>query len=378
MDAGAQERVRAAAAEVGDWERAVALTLSHRVEGLVGNAIRSAGVEPPGPAAARFEAAAERVRVDGLRSVAETLRVCRDVAKAGIPFMVLKGLPVAMLAYGTPTIKHSIDLDLLVHPEDVVRTAALLAEIDYQCLRPPRPLTAREFEAWGPVAKEAWLVSPRGQVDLHWDLADQPALLDRLEPWRDARSVDLLPGHPVPTLRDGANLAYLAVHGAMSGWSRLKWIADFSAFLAVHPLEEQERLCAEARVYTGGRPVDQALILAERLLGPDLVPAVQRRDRPTLVLADLAQRIIAAREPGRVLEAQTRAWTLIGRSQWLLRSGWSYRRSEFKRRMMEQEIRLRLRWPVGRGLQWIYWPLRLPGGLFGWAYRRLRRVPTEL
>jgi hypothetical protein len=168
------------------------------------------------------------------------------------------------------------------------------------------------------------------------------------------------------------------VHGAMSGWSRLKWIADFSAFLAVRPPEEQEQLCAEARVYTGGRPVDQALILAERLLGQDLVPAVQHPDGPTLVLANLAQRIIAAREPGRVLEAQTRAWTLIGRSQWLLRSGWSYRRSEFNRRMMEQEIRLRLRWPLSRRLQWIYWPLRLPGGLFGWAYRRLRGVPTEL
>ena len=67
--------------------------------------------------------------------------------------------------------------------------------------------------------------APEGQVDLHWDLLDRPALLKGVDPW-EKPPVPILGNRSLPSLPDVVHLAYLAGRGALSGWSRLKWIAD--------------------------------------------------------------------------------------------------------------------------------------------------------
>jgi len=345
------------------------------VEGLVWNALRTATVALPADAGSELAGMAEEVRVEGIRAIGEALRLRAALQKAGIPFLVIKGLPLAMLSYGTATIKNSIDLDLLVKPADVVRTAALLVELGYKTMRPWRPLDADEFARWSAVAKEAWMVSDRGQVDLHWNLLDQPDLLAALDPWEDTREVDLLPGHSLPTMGDAAHLAYIAAHGAMSGWSRLKWIADFAAFIAARKPHERETLCAEARKIGDSHCLDQGLALANRLLGPGLVPQ-PAADREAEQLAVMAERLIAMREPGRILEKGRRGARLISKMQWRLRSGARYKWIEARRRFRDQEIRFRLRWPLPRRLQWIFFPLRL-FGIWSILGQSLMRAPRS-
>jgi len=369
-------RVSAFAEDVGDWERVAALTGAHRVEGLVRNAIRSASPEVPAGVAVKIEAMAEAVRGEALQAVSETLRLGRLLAERGIAYRILKGSPVAAIAYGTVTMKNSVDIDLLVPRDDVVRTAALLREAGYDQARPWRTLDETEFQSWAVVAKEACFISDRAQVDLHWDLLDQPELLTGLDAWADPMTVPLIGEAGVPTLPPAVHLAYLAGHGAMSGWSRLKWLADFAAFIAVHPQDRRERLCSEARRMTGGRPVDQGLILAEWLLGGGL-PAPDQEDLPaTQRLAKIACAIIESRRPDIAIEKMWRPVRLLSHSQWGLKRGIAYRIAEARRRSKEQEIRFRLRWPVRKSLQWLYMPLRLPGAMLGRAvliWRAARR-----
>jgi len=228
------------------------------------------------------------------------------------------------------------------------------------------------FERLSPVTKEACFMSLRGQVDLHWRLVDQEALLRDLDPWADPKLVQLLPGHMVPTLPDAANLAYLAAHGASSGWSRLKWPADLSAFLAVKPKGEREALCAEARRFAGDRVVNQALLLTERLFGPGLVPTPKRDVRAAERLVKLALLIIEARQPDQVLENGWRSRLAISRSRWLLRPEPAYRLREAGRAIRRQEVRVRLIWPLPRALHAFYLlaaPLGLIAGLVGFARR---------
>jgi hypothetical protein len=340
---------------VDDWARVAALAEAHRVEGLVWRAIESAGVALPEPVAAEFKTMSEAVRAASLQALSETLRICGALDAAGIEYRILKGLPVALLAYGSPVIKNSVDIDILVRPAETVRTAALLGDLGYSCAYPPRPLDERTFQLLSPVAKEAGFVSPRGQVDLHWALVNQPALLAGLDPWAESRIVELLPGHGVATLEDGANLAYLAAHGAASGWSRLKWLADFSAFLTARPGAEGEMLCHAARSLNGGRVVNQALILVERLLGPGLVPPPSRSGgRAAERLAATALSIIQSRAPGVILENDWGPRLAISSCQRRLRGGMDYRLREAVRAVRRQEAPMRLRWPLPKRLQWLY------------------------
>ena len=377
VDSESVERVSSLAAEVTNWPRVVALTRSHRVEGLVWNALRKAEVALPPDTASKLAGMAEEVRLDGIRAIGEALRVGAVLQKAGIPFLVIKGLPLAMQSYGTATIKNSIDLDLLVKPADVVRTAALLVDLGYKTMRPWRPLDADEFARWSAVAKEAWMVSDRGQVDLHWDLLDQPDLLAGLDPWATTKEVELLPGHSMPTMGDPAHLGYVAAHGAMSGWSRLKWLADFAAFISARPAAERESLCSEARKIGDSRCMDQGLALANRLLGPGSVPQ-PRADGDAEGLAVMAERLIVMRKPGQVLEKEWRGAHLISKMQWGLRPGARYKWLEARRRFRDQEIRFRLRLPVHRRFQWIFFPLRLFGICSILGQSLVRRPRSEL
>jgi hypothetical protein len=154
-------QVEALARQVGSWEEVVRLTLEHRAEGLVWSAVVSENAVA-GEVRGQLEPMAERVRIDLIKGVAEALRICGRLSDSNIDFRVSKGLPVAVLAYGTVSVKNSVDLDLLVRPIDAVRTARLFEAASYRQMRPWRTLDDREFESWSTVAKEAWFVGPRG------------------------------------------------------------------------------------------------------------------------------------------------------------------------------------------------------------------------
>lgn len=361
----------ALAEQVGSWDEVVRLTSEHRVEGLVWNAVKS-GTVLPGQILGRLERMAEGVRIDAIKGVAEALRICGRLSDANVDFRVFKGLPVAVLAYGTVSVKNSVDLDLLVRPSDAVRTAQLLEAAGYRQMRPWRKLDDREFSSWSAVAKEAWFVGPEGQVDLHWDLLDQPALLKGVDPWEDPRPVPILGGRSLPSLPDVVHLAYLAGHGALSGWSRLKWIADFAAMIRAQPAEDQVRFCDEARLLAGSRPVDQGLVLAETLLGPGLPSPSPRERSRAEALASLALGIIDRRGATPVFEHDRKAQRLLSRSQWQLGVGAGFRLQEARRRLRDEQLRFRLRWPLPRPLHALYALLSVPGIGIGVLARAVR------
>jgi len=365
-----RRRVARLADQVRSWEQVVALTATHRVEGLVHHAVRSAPFDLPQAVAGRLATMAGAVRRKALQSLGEALRITGLLDTNAVEFRVIKGLPVAALAYGSVTIKNSVDLDLLVRRRDAVRAARILHEAGYSQVRPWRRLGEREFHSWSKVAKEACFVGDRGQVDLHWDLLDQPAVLTGLDPWEEPRLVPLVGQAGVPTLPDPAHLAYLAGHGGMSGWSRLKWVADFAAFINARPEQERTALCSAARAMAG-RTLDQGLILAGHLLGPGYPEAAEPGECAGQ-LAAAAEKIIAARTPGVVIESQRDAMKLLSRSQWRLRAGLRYKAHEIERRFREQEIRFRLRLWLPGPLAWLFWPLRLPGAAMGFVAQRLR------
>lgn len=216
-----------------DWDRFLALARRHRVVGIAAAAIEDAALVPP--AAIGLALANERRRIArrNLRLLNETVRLARRFAERGISAAFVKGATLAELAWHDQGFKQATDIDLAVTPADLPATIALLAGEGYRLDSPRVELDGRSLDILRDVLKEAAFVhdARRVMVDLHWRLASIPHLLADMDPAGDLASVPV-EGHPIPTLRGGRLLDYLAVHGARHGWSRIKWLADFNALLA--------------------------------------------------------------------------------------------------------------------------------------------------
>lgn len=370
--------IAAAGQAVADWPRVAALAAAHRVEGLVDHGLRSAAIAVPEAVAEALAAAAAEIRLLNLRAMGEMLRLAAAFDRTGLPMLFLKGIPLGVRAYGTAILKRSLDIDLLVAPRDVVAAARVLGELGYRPRIPPRPLTDEEFERWSYVSKEAQFESERGIVDFHWGLADQPALLPDVDVASGSCRVGLIGDRSVATLADAPNLAYLAVHGALHGWSRLKWLADFAAFVAAHDQHSRNEMIAAARLLAPGRALDQAFALADRLLGAGIRPSSpMASDQAVHRMADLALEVIAARRLGVELERDRMAFGKVVRLQRLLQPGLRYRLAEWRRQLRQTETRLRLRFPVPRRWHWLYQLLRLPGEIAGRLWRVIESGPRS-
>ena len=355
-----------------DWDEMIALTEAHRVEGLVAHGLRSAEIPIPDAARQRIDAAADRVRGEALVHLGETLRLSEALTASGIDHRVLKGVPLGMVAYGTPTLKRSWDIDLLVWPEQAVAAAGILGDLGYRPLAPGGRFGDREFRRWQVVSKEIELRSTGGlTVELHWRLSEHPILLRGIGMASEPQSIPLIGDRTVLTLPDAANLAYLAVHGAFHGWSRLKWLADFAALLGSFADEKREWMIEHARALGPGRALDQAMALANRLFGTAF-PSPDPLDLPTERLVQLGNCVIETREPGVDIEADRTAARAVRRAQWLLAPGLLYRASVLLQRLRGSEDRKLI--PLPRWLWWAYWPIRPFTAAARAAARKLRGV----
>jgi hypothetical protein len=315
------------------WDRLLDLARFHRIEGLVWTGLAASDAAVPQPVAEELRTAAASIAANNLRAALECRHLLADFERARVPLLFLKGLTLGALAYRNPSLKSGIDIDLLVAPADLSRASQLLLARGYQ-LDIPRDVSA--LHRWHRRAKESvWVkASPQLQIDLHTRTADTRWLIPSIDVHSPAQLVDVGSGIRLPTLADEQLFTYLAVHGAWSAWYRLKWIADFAAFVERCGPDSVARLHQRSSELGGGRSAGQALLLADRLFGTlGRVPALRQtleRDGPTRALADAALRMLAA-ERGEPTER--RFGTLpIHLLEFRLVPGGRYRLSEIARR----------------------------------------------
>jgi hypothetical protein len=339
--------IRAAAAAVEDWGEIPPLADRHRVEPLVAHGLAAAGLPVPAP----LEAAVFHHRAVSLRDIGETLRIAAALDDAGIVHCFLKGAPLGVRAYGNPLLKRSWDIDLLVLPADVVRAAAVLATLGSTPRLPPRPLDDEEFARWSVVSKEAEFSLPRGgTLELHWRVSDHSMLLPAVDASLAGHRETLFGDHSVATLNDAANLAYLAVHGTIHAWSRLKWIADFNAFNRWRSTVSRESLQQDARRLGVGDALDCALLLASRLFNGNPNTGVLPT-RSAVKLIDTSIRALTCADPRRIDR-------LASRARWSVIPGAAARLIELRTRLRGSHDRLEF--PLPSRWQFAYPLLRLP------------------
>jgi hypothetical protein len=334
LTSAAKSAISVSAAGV-DWPLFLKMARRHRVEALVENALRQAGVDAPSDVSASLRSAAMETVRQNVTLAAECVRLNRLFEGAGVPIIFVKGVTLGLLAYGTLSLKMGWDIDILVPEEQLDEAADLLIGAGYACTGPK---SRESLLAWHRVSKESEWRHREHQavVELHTRLVDNVALLPVVGSNSPRQHVSVSSGTSLPTLASDELFAYLCVHGASSAWFRIKWIADVAALLGAGGAQETERLYQRAHTMGAGRAPAQALLLCARLFGAELTPGLRRElnsDWRNRYLYKAALRLMSGRLAATELHDTTLGTLPIHLTQLFLRPGLRFKRSEVRRQM---------------------------------------------
>lgn len=345
-----------------DWDVFAILVRRHRVGGLVRDALKRAGVDPAPDAAAELMRQSSVIARRGMAALAESIRLQKVLKDAGIDVLFLKGAALAMQAYGSFTLRHSKDIDLLVREEQILEASALLERGGYRRVLPRSDSSAADMAAWFRDHKD-FVLHGNFEVELHWRLFNNDAALGSFD-WQGASTrIALNDASALVTFDRDHQFAYLCAHGARDAWFRLKWLADIRALLAASDPAEIERLYRFAADLRAGRAAGQALLLCERFLKLPLPAALKselENDGRIGRLVSVAVRSLACdveREPVAMPFGTTR----IELSRWLLGSGLAYWAKEASLALGYRDAAaaklpwpLRMLYPLWRPVRWLF------------------------
>jgi hypothetical protein len=352
--------------EVGDWRRLLDAAEFHGLAPLIREKSGATVERLPPEVVARLSRAYIGSAKRDLVMAASVSDCMSSLAGAGVPVIVLKGLPLASSLYSDPALRPCFDLDLLIHPADLAIALEVLARRGYT----PAPHMARHpASTLVQLDCEVVLRHPRRMpIELHWAISpdDYPFRIDPELMWRSQTVIEV-GGVRVPVLGRECQLVYLAVHGAKHAWARLLWLGDIvRAIDNGIDWNEALRLAAESGCT---RPFLLGLLLSHGLLGTVVPGAILEQAR-----ADAAV-VMAAGEAGarflRIPPAEPSSIEQTAFNARLAYGAWAKAR-HWAAMVLTPKDEDFSRWRLPERLFWLYRPLRLQRVLVKHGCRILR------
>ena len=281
-----------------EWSAFLALVLHHRVAPAVFDSI---GSSLPAEVRQPLQQACTHNAFAALRAAAEFDRIRQAFAARAMPFVVLKGIVLSQVLYGSPNARHVGDLDLLTTPAALPEKVELLSELGYRIVQPEAPLTPRRVRAYTRFWKDFTFENTHAgfELDLHWRLFNNPAHpANRLVKTPALNPVNLFnTTFDTLTLRD--QFLYTAAHGAGESFTYLKALADVAGFLRLLTPAQLEEALLHARTIGLLPQVSAAVHLANAWMltgmdSPTLLPADHPEDPLALSLRGRTWRLLQA------------------------------------------------------------------------------------
>lgn len=267
-DPGRAEAIARHLSEISDWDAFLEAVKRHRVHP---HALQALKFDPAVPAHV-IAALRERIRslrIRRLRQLSELVRVTALLRGAGIPAAEIKGMTLGVLAYGDGELKESVDLDLLISPDAAIDAVQLLLANGYRHKYAGTDLRKDQIRAVIRNRKDIDLFGPgKIKLELHWRLSHGSGLLEGAGERLAWQTVEVASDRTVSTIAMPDLVSYLAVHGALSDWARLKWIADFDALFRRASLSERSQWIEHAQTIGAGRCLQSAIAVSEHVIGP--------------------------------------------------------------------------------------------------------------
>jgi hypothetical protein len=297
-DDGAE--LRAALAQVTDWDELLRLARSHGVFPSLYRRLADTCPEAVPPAfLADLQRLYRALNRRNLRLIAALLKIIELFASHDIPAIPYKGPVLAAVAYGDIALRHFVDLDLLVPKKDLRLVKELLTREGYRLSEALTPQQERFYLRY--TCEFTFEHPQKPMLDIHWRLAadylgggPDPDMMFR-------RRVPVsLEGKPVSSLAPEDMLLMLSLSSALDQWTTLGLVCDVARLVEARNSWDWPGLMARAGDLGMRRMLLLGLYLAHKLLAapvPGEVAAQAEADPAVLALyqkvreRQLAQRI---------------------------------------------------------------------------------------
>lgn len=293
-----------------DPDHLVELAKRHRVEALAALGLKGTSW------AAHFENAQVRNAMLQMRQAKAAREIFAEFDAQNILCTTVKGPAVATFGYAQPALRTSIDIDLLIHPESLPAVRKSLAELGFVQAYPDFPVAEQNWSGLMKVEKGISYRRPSDhiQLDLHWRAFRNPHLWPEFEEkwptWVARFEEGLWSG--VPHLPPAQTLAYCIIHGAYSGWFRLKWLADVHGLIKQMSVDECDTALKHLRRADLLALTVAARDLSQDWFGTDFPPswAALETSRASERLRRRQERLLTARyaRPETKLKRIYRSW----------------------------------------------------------------------
>jgi hypothetical protein len=273
-----------------DWDQLLSLAEHHGITPLVYEALREHADAVPSAILERLRRRYEDNARRNLRFTAELFRILDCLEAHAIDAIPYKGPVLAETVYGELGRREFSDLDVIVHPADVVRAREALKLLEY---RPSLQLTHSEERAYVRSGYEYSFDGPAGAnlLEIQWGIVPKFFAVDFSveEFFESAVHVDLA-GRKVKTLSSEDLLLALSVHGAKHAWIRLCWLRDIST-VSQQPSLDWKFIGHQARELGIERILSLSLLLASRMLRGGIPEAWQTKLQGDARVSELCNRI---------------------------------------------------------------------------------------
>jgi hypothetical protein len=287
-------RIRQILSRPLDWDRMLGLVDHHRVVPQVYGELSVFSHLVP---AKHFDALRSRYQDNARKALwftGELVRILGHLESAGIKALPYKGPVLAETLYGEVTQRQFGDLDILILPADVPKAKATLLGLGYPC---EPDLRQQEEPAYIATGCGYLFHSPavRNLLDLQWRIVPRFYSIDfDIADFLERADEIIVGGCTIRTPCAEDLLLVLCVHAAKHVWVQLSWLCDIAQLTKSRQLD-WNAIQDEAKRLGIERIVNLNLLLAHKLLGSALPPAIQKRlrdDPSATTLADEILRII--------------------------------------------------------------------------------------
>ena len=233
LGTGEQEANVAAIERVDDWNAVARMAARNRVCSLLRRGLHRSGTAAP-QAGAALGSLCATANARGLSQLAGMRAAVDCLDRQGIPSLAPKGLPLGARLFGSPLARECYDIDLLIPPSLAVKAVDALSLCGWEMRAPlfePTPTRDRFFQKY---VSNRIFSGPGGTLELHHRLTNNPFVLPVgfADLAAGAKTVEA-GGSSFRVLGDSDLFLYLCIHGEMHRWSRLKWLCDIAAMIAL-------------------------------------------------------------------------------------------------------------------------------------------------
>lgn len=195
--------------------------------------------------------------------------ISRHFSDTGIRHLFFKGIALSQWLYGSTTARQCRDMDVIVHPADHAIACSQLEKIGCKRVVPRAGIASKDYHRYCSAMKDVSYhhTESNSIIELHWALRPFPeAFVFDFDNAYESRKVVEVEGTDIPVFPDLLHTGYIAAHGCLSHWGRLRWLLDWQQLCLTQSIDWQA-LHKGAATPRESDYIQRAFLLANQQLG---------------------------------------------------------------------------------------------------------------